>query len=160
MDGRIEYVLSFDWAPRTHEIDNLASSQGAVSINNQKVADLSADALNSGVKHSDTVVFLEAGSNTITFAGLGASDSYGVSISNVVLRRRDGFGVRNVLVNGDFSSPYVGNDWQYVRGGISGWSADVAEIGYCKIYNNLWQGGQCIELDTTSNQSYTQNFTI
>ena len=40
LDTRVEYVLSFDWAPRTNENNNLASSKGAVFIGNQKVADL------------------------------------------------------------------------------------------------------------------------
>lgn len=37
---KVEYVLSFDWAPRTNGNNNLASSKGAVFIGNQKVADL------------------------------------------------------------------------------------------------------------------------
>jgi hypothetical protein len=36
----IEYVLTFDWAPRTNGIHNLASSKGVVRIGNQKIADL------------------------------------------------------------------------------------------------------------------------
>lgn len=53
---KIEYVLSFDWAPRTTYIHNLATSKGIVRIGNclfrlfkvvsQKIADLSADASN------------------------------------------------------------------------------------------------------------------
>ena len=52
LDTKVDYVLSFDWAPRTNGNDNLESSKGAVFIDNQKVADLYADYKNSGVKHS------------------------------------------------------------------------------------------------------------
>lgn len=65
------------------------------------------------------------------------------------------------MVNGDFSSPCVGlGVWQYIRGGIKGWEVDVAEVGDCRIYNNAWQVGQCIELDSTANQVYTQTFRV
>ena len=37
---KAEYILSFDWAPRTNGNNNLASSKGAVFIGNQKIADL------------------------------------------------------------------------------------------------------------------------
>jgi hypothetical protein len=40
---------------------------------------------------------------------------------------------------------------RYIRGGIQGWAAEIAEIGDCKYYNNDWKSGQCIELDTTKN---------
>lgn len=46
------------------------------------------------------------------------------------------------------------------RGGIQGWSADVAEVGDCRIYNSDWKGGQCIELDSNRNQYYTQKFRV
>lgn len=161
LDDRIEYVLSYDWAPRTAGVYkvNFASYLGSVSIGNQKIADMSADALNPGVRHMDIVVLLVAGPNSITFTGLGDSDGQGITVSNVVLRRRDGLGAPNVLVNGNFATPNVGTAWQIINGGINGWTANVVEIGYCKNYNNSWQGGQCIELDSTSNQAYTQNFT-
>ncbi len=59
--NRVEYVLSYDWAPRTNGIDNLASSKGAVFISNQKIADMVADSQNTGVRHTDIVVSLEMG---------------------------------------------------------------------------------------------------
>jgi hypothetical protein len=37
---------------------------------------------------------------------------------------------------------------------------EIAEVGDCRIYNNSWQAGQCIELDSTANQVYTQKFTV
>jgi hypothetical protein len=37
----------------------------------------------------------------------------------VKLRRKDG--KENILVNGDFSSPSIGNSWQLFRGGVKGW---------------------------------------
>ena len=40
LENKVEYVLSFDWAPRTNGNENLATSKGAVLIGNQKVADL------------------------------------------------------------------------------------------------------------------------
>jgi hypothetical protein len=154
-----DYVLTFDWAPRTNGIDNLASSKGVVKIGNQIVADLSADCGNQRIRRAELNINLENGENSITFEGVGDSDSYGVTVSNVVIRRRDSN--QNLLVNGDFSSPCLApGTWQYIRNGIKGWSADVAEVGDCKIYNNDWKGGQCIELDSTGNQCYTQRFNV
>jgi hypothetical protein len=40
LENKVEYVLSFDWAPRTNGNENLATSKGAVLIGNQKIADL------------------------------------------------------------------------------------------------------------------------
>lgn len=76
-----------------------------------------------------------------------------------MIRRKDSS--RNLLINGDFSYPNVGiNRWRYIRGGFQGWTADVAEIGDCRLYSNDWKGGQCIELDSNKNQSYAQKFRV
>ncbi len=93
---------------------------------------------------------MENGDHTLIFEGIGKSDGLGISIANVVLRPRDQS--KNLLINGNFSYPNVGlNRMRYIRGGIQGWAAEIAEIGDCKYYNNDWKSGQCIELDTTKN---------
>ena len=103
---------------------------------------------------------LENGENSLTFEGTGTNDSLGITITNVVIRRKDSS--QNLLVNGDFSDPALGpNTWNLFNNGIKGWSANVAEVGDCTIYNSGWTSGhQCIELDSTGNQAYTQKFTV
>jgi len=44
---------------------------------------------NTGVKHEDINLTLENGDHTLIFEGIGKSDGLGISIANVVLRRRD-----------------------------------------------------------------------
>lgn len=64
-------------------------------------------------------------------------------------------------MNGDFSLPNVGTGWNYFANGlIPGWSAATGEVGYFSNYNPNWGSGQVLELDSTSNQRYTQVITI
>lgn len=70
-----------------------------------------------------------------------------------------------MIVNGGFESPYVGgvNQWSYFNGGIYGWTAVKAEVGHCRsVYNGNWasNSNQCIELDSDSNQRYSQKIII
>lgn len=154
-----DYILTFDWAPKTNGINNLASSKGIVKIGNQKVADFSADDGNPKVRHVEINIPLQNGENSISFEGAGNNDGHGATVGNVMIRRRDSS--QNLLVNGDFSSTYVTpGTWKFVSNGIKGWSVDLAELGECRLYNNDWKGGQCIELDSTSNQIYTQYFVV
>ena len=79
------------------------------------------------------------------FEGTGRSDSLGITVSNIVLRRQDS--CRNLLINGDISYPKVGaNTFRYFHGGINGWNANIAEVGDCRYYNNDWKGGKFIIL--------------
>jgi hypothetical protein len=66
----------------------------------------------------------------------------------------------NLVVNGDFSNPNVGSGFQYFTGGIPGWYAAKAEVGASFRYNPNWPAGQVAELDSDSNQRYTQVITI
>lgn len=54
----------------------------------------------------------------------------------------------------------MGSGWNYFNGGIYGWSAARAEVGLGTIYNANWGSGSVIELDSDSNQRYTQVITI
>lgn len=48
-------------------------------------------------------------------------------------------------------------------GGIPHWTAQKAEVGHCNsVYNSNWpaSSGQCIELDSTNNQRYTQVISV
>jgi len=59
-----------------------------------------------------------------------------------------------LVINGDFSSPFV-NEVGYINGGILGWQAVRAEVGVGRLYNSAWNG-PVLELDSDSNQRYTQ----
>ena len=47
------------------------------------------------------------------------------------------------------------NEVGYINGGILGWQAVRAEVGFGTIYNSAWNG-PVLELDSDSNQRYTQ----
>ena len=71
----------------------------------------------------------------------------------------------NLIVNGKFEVPELGgpNQWTYKNGGFYGWEAVKAEIGHGKtVYNHYYTYAhdQVIELDSTSNQRYTQVINI
>ncbi len=44
---------------------------------------------NTGVRHAEFPLTLENGENTLTFEGTGKSDRYGISVTNVVIRRKN-----------------------------------------------------------------------
>lgn len=114
------------------------------------------------IYHFSAQVKLKAGVNTLSFDAAGASDSYGLLIDNVKLY--SAYNATNLIVNGDFSAPALGaNNWNYFNNGISGWWAAKAEAGDCdSIYNSNWPAayGQCIEVDSDSNQRYLQTITV
>lgn len=110
---------------------------------------------NRGINHANIAVDLRAGDNVVQFDGTSFSDAFGISIDNVKLTSR--FNSKNLIVNGDFNEPCVGSGWSYYKGGIPGWSAVLAEVGDGRNnYNCNWRSGQVIELDSDSNQRYTQ----
>ncbi len=159
--GRVlTYKLEFDWAGRTLGINNLDSSKGNVLWNNVVIGSLVVSSANAGINHAVFQVTLNAGSNILQFDGAGLSDSYGISIDNVKLTSV--YNTSNLLVNGDFQAN-VGisaGQFTYINGGINGWVASRAEVGDCRLYNGAWGASQCIELDSDSNQRYTQVITI
>jgi hypothetical protein len=106
-----------------------------------------------GVNHAVYYVTLNPGENILQFDGTSRSDSYGLTIDNVKLT--SDYNSTNLVINGDFSSPAVGRGWNYFNGGILGWQAVRAEVGFGTIYNSAWNG-PVLELDSDSNQRYTQ----
>ncbi len=154
----LTYTLSFDWAVRTVNINNLESSQANVLWNNFVIASLRYTGNNAGVNRASYSVQLQSGDNILQFDGTGLEDSFGISIDNVKLV--SAYNTTNLIVNGDFSTPNVGSGFQYYAGGIYGWSAAKAEVGASFRYNLNWPAGQVIELDSDSNQRYTQVITI
>ena len=48
------------------------------------------------------------------------------------------------------------NEVAYINGGILGWEAVRAEVGAGRFYNSAWRNGPVLELDSDSNQRYTQ----
>ncbi len=154
----LTYTLTFDWAIRTVGISNPASSKANVLWNNFVLDSLQYNGANGGVNHASYSVILQSGENTLQFDGTSLDDSYGVTIDNV--RLFSAYNSNNLIVNGDFSSPAVGSGFSIIPGGITGWSAARAEVGYSGRYNTNWPAGQVIELDSDSNQRYTQTITI
>lgn len=152
----LTYKLEFDWAVRTgYE----ATSAGNVFWNNIVLDSLYSGKPGStaGVNHAVYTVTLNSGDNILSFDGTSTSDSYGLAIDSVKLT--SAYNGSNLVFNGDFSTPNVGNGWNYFNGGISGWSAVRAEVGKGTIYNAYWSG-QVLELDSDSNQRYTQVISI
>jgi hypothetical protein len=127
--------------------------------NNVVIATLVANTSNSGINRAVYSVVLNPGNNILQIDGTSLSDSYGVSITNVVLYSK--YNNTNLIVNGKFlQTPIQVYTYNYVNGGLPGWTAFKAEVGDCRIYNSLWAVGLCIELDSDSNQRYTQVVTI
>lgn len=156
----LKYTLEFDWAARLVGFNNLDSSKGNVLWNNVVIGSLIADPSNQGVNHASFEVVLNAGDNVLQFDGASLSDSYGISIDKVKLTSP--YNSSNLIVNGDFQ-PTAGlalGQYAYINGGIQGWAAAKAELGDCRLYNSHWGATFCIELDSDSNQRYTQVITI
>jgi hypothetical protein len=155
----LTYKLEFDWAVRaTYGSAPFDTSMGNVLWNNVVLDSLYYSKTNfAGVNHASYQVTINSGENVLQFDGTSLSDSFGLAIDNVKLT--SAFNGTNLIVNGDFSSPSVGTGWNYFNGGIYGWSAVRAEVGYGTIYNSGWNG-PVLELDSDSNQRYTQVITI
>jgi hypothetical protein len=153
----LTYFLEFDWAIRTAGFSNTDSSKANILWNNVVIGSLLFNG-NSGINHAKYTVTLNSGNNVLQFDGTSFSDSYGVSIDNVKLT--SAYNSTNLIINGDFSTPNVGTGWNYFNSGIYGWAAAKAEVGGGNNYNPNWPAGQAIELDSDSNQRYTQIITI
>jgi hypothetical protein len=157
----LTYKLEFDWAVRsTYGSAPFDTSMGNVIWNNNVLDSLYYGKENKyfgGINHASYVVILGSGDNVLSFDGTSFSDSYGLTIDNVKLTSV--YSSNNLIVNGDFATPYVGSSFIYKDNGITGWSAVRAEVGYGTLYNANWNG-PVIELDSDSNQRYTQVITI
>ena len=157
----LTYKLEFDFAARKNGVSSPFTSRADVIWNNVVVASLNpSDYL---VKHSAINVQLRPGQNVLSFDGASYSDSYGLLIDNVKLTSV--YNSSNLIINGGFETPYVGGvgSWNSFSGGVYGWSAVKAELGHANsVYNSYWPAstGQCAELDSDSNQRYTQKIII
>jgi hypothetical protein len=105
---------------------------------------------------------LIAGANILAFDGAGVSDGSGLIIDNV--RLISAFNSTNLISNGDFSNvgPVIPGQMIFDNG-IPSWFAQRAEVANCRqFFNNLWpvSSGNCIEIDSNSNQRYMQTITI
>lgn len=154
----LTYKLEFDWAVRTNGAPSYDTSKGNVIWNNVVIGSLLYNG-NTLVNHAAFAVTLNSGDNVLSFDGTSFSDAYGLTIANVKLT--SAYNSTNLIVNGDFSSVSVGSGWNYFNGGILGWSAVRAEVGAGTVYNPNWGCDTVvIELDSDSNQRYTQVITI
>lgn len=154
----LTYNLTFEWAIRTVGINNPLSSRANVLWNNVVIDSLQYNGYNGAVNKASYLVTLQSGDNFLQFDGTSTDDSYGVTIDNVKLF--SAYNSSNLVVNGDFSNPNVGSEFQYYIGGIPGWYAAKAEVGASFRYNPNWPAGQVAELDSDGNQRYTQVITI
>ena len=156
----LTYKLEFNWAVRS----NFGAIPFDTSMGNVLWNNVVLDSLHYGKNNNARLnrasynVILNAGENVLQFDGTSLSDTYGLTIDNVRL-----FSTRNssnLVVNGDFLSPSVGAARNYFNGGIQGWSAVRAEVGFGAIYNPGWVNTQVLSLDSGANQRYTQVITI
>jgi hypothetical protein len=155
----LPFTLKFSWAARKSDNQSPTTSKASVVWNGQVISSISASDYS---VHNETIqVWLRPGNNILNFDGAGASDSYGITIDNVELASY--FWTANLVLNGQFENPSTGNSWTFVPGGIPHWKAVKAEVGNGQlVYNSNWPAAtnQVIELDSGSNQRYTQTFFI
>ena len=157
----LAYKLQFQYAARKNGVSSAATSKGVAIWNGVVVA--SMNPTDYSIHTHTVIVQLKAGENVLEFDAAGSSDSYGLNIDNVKLYAS--WNSTNLIVNGNFETPELGgaNKWNYFNGGIFGWEAMKAEVGHCQtVYNGYWSAAndQCIELDSDSNQRYTQRINI
>lgn len=157
----LTYKLEFDYAARKNGVSSAFTSRAVVIWNNVVVA--SVNPQDYAVHHGSISVQLKPGQNVLSFDAASHSDTYGLLIDNVKLT--SSYNASNLIINGNFETPYVGGSghWNYFNGGVYGWSAVKAELGHCSsVYNGYWSANtnQCAELDSDSNQRYTQNIII
>ena len=102
----------------------MESSQANIFLNGALVANLVSVVANTGVNHFSRSVTLLECDNVLQIDGTGLSDSFGISISNVKLY--SAVNSTNAITNGDFTQPILAfGTWEYVNGGIPGWTAAV-----------------------------------
>ena len=153
----LTFKLEFNYAARKNGVASPATSSANVLWNNVVVGTLTPQ--DYSVKHAIFYVQLKAGENFLQFDGSGASDKLGLNIDGVKLTSKYN-NYYNLISNYGYESPSLGaGQWTYTYGGIAHWKAAIAEHGDCKhVYNSNWSSSasQCIELDSKSNQRYTQ----
>ena len=156
----ILFKLKFNYAARKNGVSSPITSWGNVLWNNIVIGSLNPT--DYSVQTATFYVSVKAGTNTLQFDGTSFSDSYGLNIDNVELSSSYN-NWQNLILNGGFENPSTGSGWSFFNGGIPNWSALKAEVGHCKnVYNSNWpaSSGQCIELDSDSNQRYTQTINV
>lgn len=109
-----KFHLSFQWACRKNV--PFASCQGVVVWND--VIILSVNPSDYAIHTENLVVYVQQGQNKLQFEGAGQSNSYGLTIDNVILKR-DGTLV-NIVVNGGFEQPNQYGSWG-IYNDIPGW---------------------------------------
>ena len=153
----LTFKLEFDYAARKFGVNSPATSSANVLWNNVIVGAINPSDYD--VHHAVFYVQLKAGNNFLQFDGAGPSDYLGLTIDNVKLTSKYNH-YYNLIHNAGFENPQVNNvnNWVYTKGGIPHWHAQKAEHGKCSVYNSKWPAcnGQCLELDSTNNQRYTQ----
>jgi len=102
------------------------------------------------------IVKVDGGENKLQFEGAGSSNSFGITIDNVKLVRKNTN--TNIVINGKFESPDVGYSWG-VFNNIPGWEGIGIEVGWGKIYNGNWNS-QVLELDGHKNYIITQKWSF
>ena len=101
-------------------------------------------------------VNVNSGENKLQFEGIGYNPYLGLGIDNVILVR-DGT-MTNIVVNGDFEVPDVGNAWDYFTN-ILGWEGKPIEIVKGSLVNSGWNSQVC-ELSSNTNFQLTQRWSF
>ena len=154
------YQLSFDYSAKSIGASSPLTSQANVLWNNVVVGSLVPRDYK--IFRFSANVRLIAGANILAFDGAGVSDGSGLIIDNV--RLISVYNSTNLISNGDFTNvgPVIPGQMIFDNG-IPSWFAQRAEVANCRqFFNNLWpvSSGNCIELDSNSNQRYIQTITI
>jgi hypothetical protein len=69
-------------------------------------------------------------------------------------------GKTDLIVNGNFEQPAVGQGWK-IFPTIPGWTGGQVEVGWGRIYNKLWaQTAHVVELDSNANSSIIQSIDL
>ena len=130
----------------------LNSCKGKIFWNDELIYSLSVS--DYAINSVSLKVLTEIGSNnTLRFEDDGIKDGAGLSIDNVKLLKNARS--KNIVVNGDFELPQLGDrDYQH-QNTIAGWNGFDIEIGYGKFYNSKWEtmgNNQVCELDSSSSK--------
>jgi hypothetical protein len=162
--GDVKCVLKFKYAGR--DGDHLLSGL-AVFFNNDKV--YKDQGCHGYIAEASIDVQGKLGANTLSFKGTGEDDGKGVAIDDVQLFCEEIVTIPppqckldasiEYIVNGGFEDPMCHNGKHYYPN-IPGWSTfGILEIGTGNIYNAAWPS-QVLELDSTTNYSTWQSFTL
>ena len=153
--GKLDYALEFLWSGRTTGPKYLNSHTGRLVWNDEELEKLVPP--NTDIQRAYHDVELREGYNFLQFQGTGGSDGYGMVIDKLTLKSATDV---DIIVNGEFDDPKA-EEYKFVNADkkFKGWNVVKAEIGDCRIYNTAWNKfghNQCMELDSSSNQLYTQ----